>query len=494
MQKAIGLIGICLFFWGTALPAQDTNNEQFALLWKGNRTQLTVEEIAAYCAPVFWFSPDEPELKNKKGREIDIPAPFPFDTLSSAPVVYYQIKEILAKENAREPIWNYMPDDISKSVIYLDKIKGFQINYMHYYRHEAGVGRHEHDTEQVQFKIYVHRSNPNGDKKRVQYELVFLQATATAHIVDWYKNIYSLDTTNFDFELKLPFHILVEEGKHASCTDMNGDGYYTPGYDVNVRVNDAWGLRDVIRTGTLFSSQFQGWMTKVRRPEYRVLPPLPADSPLRSEYEQNTVYAPDNAVYELRPMPDPDHALPDAALKRDMEPYHAANWPRLRQETDYEALLDWWEGDRIIKSLSIAVRANETWGLSFSFPLLIIKNVEAPLIGGWLVNRVYFQDKDLRDFGYNILYTPSASRFMDPYFAFGVEVDYYNVPETEALKKRTDFVMETGVKFRTTVKPTILSFLSPITDFWGVRIGIKNRGFMKIDQLTYVFEIGAGAW
>jgi hypothetical protein len=32
------------------------------------------------------------------------------------------------------------------------------------------------------------------------------------------------------------------------------------------------------------------------------------------------------------------------------------------------------------------------------------------------------------------------------------------------------------------------------TDFWGVRIGIKNYGFFDIDKLTYVLEFGAGVW
>ena len=68
---------------------------------------------------------------------------------------------------------------------------------------------------------------------------------------------------------------LVEEGKHAIGTDKNGDGYFTPTYDVNVRVNDAWGVRDVMRTGQLFSGGFQSWFAKVRFEQHRVFPPLP---------------------------------------------------------------------------------------------------------------------------------------------------------------------------------------------------------------------------
>ena len=120
--------------------------------------------------------------------------------------------------------------------------------------------------------------------------------------------------------------------------------------------------------------------------------------------------------------------------------------------------------------------------------------MEAPLVGGWLVNRIYLQDKNWRDFGYNILYTPSASRFMDPYFAAGFEIDKYDIPETNSVGKRTDFVMETGMKFRGNVKFSPLKFLSVLTDFWGARVGIKNRGFMNINEFSYIFEIGAGVW
>jgi hypothetical protein len=295
-------------------------------------------------------------------------------------------------------------------------------------------------------------------------------------------------------ETELPFNILVEEGKHASCTDLNGDGYYTPGYDVNVRKNDAWGLRDVIRSGDLFTSDYQSFMSKVRKPEYKVLPPLPDDSPQRWKYIKDSVYAPDNAVYELRPMPDPRNALPDKGLKHDMEGYYFKKWPQVEEgDTDIK-IKEWWETGQFIKSIAVMARFNRDIGLSISFPLLIVKNVETPLIGGWMVNRIYFQDKNLRDIGYNILLTPSASRFMDPYFAAGVEYDKYDVEGTGEVKSRVDFVLETGLKFRANVMFSPLKFLSFLSDFWGVRIGIKNKGFWTINQFTYVFEIGAGVW
>ncbi len=498
----IKIVGTAVFLLVPLLYSGDNKGEQnksderdlsFIMYWEGTDPKMTIRDLAAYCAPVFWYSPDEPELNSKRGKDIRIPAAFPFEEVADVPVVYYQIRNILVSEESIAGAYEPDLQRIGNSIVDLSKIYGFDIDYNHYYRYEVGLGKHEHDTEQAQFKVYVHRVE--DDSLATHYILYLIQTTAKAHALAWYDNIYKVDPDNLNFELELPFHIMVEEGKHASVSDMNGDGYYTPGYDVNVRTNDAWGLRDVIRTGELFSAEFEAWMAKVRRPQHKVLPPLPEDSPHRLKYERDGVYAPDNAVYQLRPMPSPDKAEPDKVLAHDMSGYYSDNWPYIKTLTETQKFFEWWEAGNLINSLAIAARVDDgQWGITFNFPLLLVKNVEAPLVGGWLVNRIYMQDKHWRDFGYQILYTGSASRFMDPYFSVGVEVDRYDVPETNTVDKRTDFVFETGLKFRGNVKFSPVKFLSVLTDFWGARVGIKNRGFMNIKELTYIFEVGAGVW
>ena len=245
------------------------------------------------------------------------------------PVVYYQFRNILKTKNAIGDVTKKDKTDINNSTIDLSKISAIDIDYSHYYRNEAGLGGHKHDTEQSQFKIYVEKIKIDSTYR---YRLILIQVIAKAHALPWYDNIYKID--NQSTELKLPFHILVEEGKHASCTDINGDGVYTPGYDVNVRTNDAWGMRDIIRTGSLFTAEFQSYMAKIRRPEHRVFPPLPDDSPLKSKYTVDGVYSPDNAVYELRPMPKSVSALPDKKLVHDMSGYSAERWPLVKKDTD----------------------------------------------------------------------------------------------------------------------------------------------------------------
>ena len=55
-------------------------------------------------------------------------------------------------------------------------------------------------------------------------------------------------------------------------------------------------------------------------------------------------------------------------------------------------------------------------------------------------------------------------------------------------------MLETGVKFRVQLGSSPLSFLTFLTDFWGLRLGVLNKGFFDIDRFTYVIEFGAGAW
>jgi hypothetical protein len=59
---------------------------------------------------------------------------------------------------------------------------------------------------------------------------------------------------------------------------------------------------------------------------------------------------------------------------------------------------------------------------------------------------------------------------------------------------RWDFVLETGLKFRVNMTYTPLKFLTVFTDYWGLRLGIKNRGFFDINRFSYVLEFGAGSF
>ncbi len=142
--------------------------------------------------------------------------------------------------------------------------------------------------------------------------------------------------------------------------------------------------------------------------------------------------------------------------------------------------------------MSIALYTDgQRTGVSWVFPLFIVKNFEDPLTGGFIVWRMYLKDR-FKDFGWMLLYTPSASRWVDTYFAAGVEWDIEVIDGTRS--KDANFVLEKGIKFRANISTSPLRFLTFFTDFWGLRVGIKNKGFFDIERFTYVLEIGAGAW
>lgn len=457
---------------------------QEGLVWKGKRSHVSFAELAAAAAPVLWFSPDEPLLGGSQGRGIDIPTAMGFEPEPDGPVVYYRVREIITDPDAGldAPILTEVDPARRTTMIDLRQTRGVDLDFFFYYPSEAGFGAHVHDVESIEMKLLV--ISAEGAPELGTW-IVVQRVVAKAHGVLWYDNTLVVDGATI-----LPLHVIVEEGKHASCTDKNADGFYSPGYDVNRRVNDAWGVRDVMAGGGLYSGNFQGWMAKPRRTEHRVFPPLPEDSPLRPRFTENGVYAPENAIYELRPFPRPEDArdhdahLADHFIADKGDP----GWPAVSADEGFSALARWVESEPFVKSLSVSYRYDGDSGFSFVFPALFFKNVSDPLAGGWFVNRIYLKDEKLRDFSWNLLYTSSASRWFDTYVAFGFETDHWDTGH------KTRWMTETGVKLRFNVGRTPLKFMTSLTDFWGVRVGVKNLGIWDWEHIGYAVEVGAGSF
>jgi hypothetical protein len=462
------------------------------VVWFGTERQMSLERLASYAAPVYWFSPDEPLLEQAEGAEIRLPEPFPFESAPDRPVVYYQFDHLLVDERQQETAIVRDMRDPGRATVDLRAVGAFQLHYYAYFRSEEGLGAHQHDIEGAEFKVVVLnssddwiRENTDARCEEETYIVLVTRVSAKAHGIIWFWNV--IDT---DSETRFPMHLLVEEGKHGLATDKNGDGYFTPGYDVSRHINDAWGVRDNIRSGQLVSGGYQAWMTKVRRPEHRVYPPLPEDSPGRARLVRRGYYEEAHVEYELRPFPSPEMADPD--LEHFFGGKYIEDWPEIITGESFEDLVGWVDAGSAVKSLAISLYTDGNVGFSFVFPFFIIKNLEVNISGGFLVWRLYLKDKELRDFGLMAMYAPSASRWIDTYFAFGWE--WFEEGPVGASQKYDDFVLETGLKFRVQLGHSPLKFLTALTDFWGFRAGIKNYGFTDIERLTYVLEFGAGAW
>jgi len=502
MQTVVRPIGLALL--GVALVADAALAQQkppvrtcedlsrvFGLVWQGTTPTMTLQQLAAYAAPVFWLSPDEPTLARKKGSDIRVPAAMPFEPQAERPVVYYQLEEISGASGSARATFQSHPSAKGDSVIDLRQASVLRLSYMTYFPSEAGVGEHTHDIEPTEVRLLIGTSTgPLARQFGYQctnefYIITITRVTGEAHGNRWYYNVLDVDEST-----SLPIHMLVEEGKHAAATDKNADGYFTPGYDVSVRPNDAWGVRDTIRGGTLFTGKFEAWMAKVRHPEHRVLPPLPADSLLRPRLIEQAGDLSAHAQYELRPLPSSTLASADALLQTKIAEKEVENWPEVSEGVALAGQLrDWYNEGRELRPFSLSYMYDGDPGLSVALPLLFVKTIHEPLTGGYLVHRFTFKDTNLRDVSWMVLYTPSASRWFDRYAAAGFETNRFKDEEGISQTDR-QFALELGVKFRFRA-PVRLGLL---TSFWGVRLGIKNIGAVDIDHMRYVFEFGAGVW
>lgn len=459
------------------------------LVWRGSSPTITFQQLAAYAAPIYWLSPDEPTLHRKAGRDIRVPLAFPFEAQVASPVVYYQYTSVVRRPDASgEPV-QVNAASRGQSVLNLDSVGAIRMKYIAYFPEEAGVGEHTHDVEPAEFRLVVGRAN--GPVARnfgyhcdsSDFLIVLTRVIGEAHGNPWYYNVLDVDK-----ETTLPMHLLVEEGKHAMATDKNADGYYTPGYDVTARINDAWGVRDTVRGGTLFTGSFEAWMAKVRQPQHRVMPPLPPDSRLHARVLERGIEPTQLAVYELRPYPSPALAT-DPQLKHKIEEKDAPNWPGVTNSPTFKPMIAALAEGRELKPFSAAYRIDGQQGIALSFPLLVLKNVPEPLTGGYLVNRLFVRGSKPVDFGWQIMYTPSASRWFDQYLSAGVDVT--RTIEDDVSKTETVFAAETGFKFRFRAPVRALEAVMP---FWGVRMGVRSRGALDIDGLTFIFEFGGGVW
>jgi hypothetical protein len=368
---------------------------------------------------------------------------------------------------------------------FFEKVENFTVRYYFYYREDIGMNGHVHDLEVAEFEISLART------ERGCYQVRMTRVTAFAHGTDWYSNELIIED-----DIKVPVVLFVEEGKHATCPDRNADGIYTPGYDVNVRINDAWGVRDVFGSGWLVAPGFSFSMFKPRWPKFMLLPP---ETPKRCLADAWYSSLPEDTTgrhrYELRPANKVvmcDDVPPSRDFLMGMMKHHrfgAEYQPQQYAAYSIQALSDPLIGTAK-KLPSINLRWDRDLGLSFA---LRGRSIEAI----YIVPRMTWIF-DTGDLSFEGMITSSASRFMGGYLSAGgaYETDYWRGDEggvSQAPEKRWNFVAETGVKFRFRLKGkfrvAVLGY-----EFGGVRIGVRTSGFDSLKNGRFIAELGAGVW
>jgi hypothetical protein len=467
----------------SALFSEHEEVKQQGVVWKSISPVVSIQELAAYCAPILWFSPDEPSLnKDFASHGVQIPEAFPFDFQNNnTPVVYYKIPDIFTGlKNTIEP-FNENPTK-GLSLINVTGIKVLYIEYYFYYEHEQGLGSHHHDIESVIMKLIVDNEANDGF-----YKIRIENVIGRAHGLYWYNNVHVVNRFT-----KFPISVFVEEGKHASCPDADGDGIYSPGWDVNIRINDAWGVRDIIRSGYLFTGGYQSWMARPRKPSTIVVPPLPSDSPYFTDFSNDARELTDKKEYRLLPYPELTYKTDDKHLRKLIDSKKPQHWPHIHktiwQEKDIHVKED---GDK--KPITVAYRWDSGRGVALYTPLLLFKNVSVPMTGGWFINKFYSErvdlfkgEEDATVFGHMIMHTSSASRWLDTFVGLGYEINDYNSLR-KASNYRTEFAGEFGIKIRGSLKTKFGSH------FLGIRLGLKTTGFNP-SKLGTLVEFGAGVW
>ena len=491
--SVFALVFICSFLCVAQCP-----EELPGVIWKSKSNLISFEKLAEYAAPMLWFSPDEILLYDQNGGK-QLPNAFPFDEPTDDPVVYYKLRHVYGLDE-QTVILN--PENLNPGFKMLDlqKLKAVDLDYYYYFAEETGPRGHYHDIESIALRIKIVETI---DCPEYKYAIMVTKVTGRAHGVEWYNNVLKVDAQTF-----FPLSILIEEGKHASCPDKNADGVYTPTYDVTERINDAWGIRDIISSGILVSGGFQAWMAKKRPTSSIVFPPTPEWSPFYKKYIEKFGDLTQSSQYVLRPYPEYRKMKAEKKIDDKLDHYMKGKrphqWPSISKVRGDGSVKQWIKENKSFRSLSLAYRWDEAQRVSFAFPLLLFKNVEAPRTGGWIYNKFYLGDINSiiidSDFsfekllGHQITYSSSASRWVDTYIGLGYEI--FDV-DSDPKKTKYDpfFVSEVGIKLRVNIVKTPFRFLRFFgTDFWGLRMGWKNVGFSPFKNSGFVIELGAGVF
>ena len=129
---------------------------------------------------------------------------------------------------------------------------------------EGGLDEHVHDSEH----FFVEVDKLGGAVRRV---------VGAAHGPYAPNNEYGTYNTT-TWNISLPLSVLVEQGKHATAPDLDGDGRFVPGIDTNLYrdVGKVWGVRDATgATDSAFRS-FEEAMMSARSDTVGVLKALHA--------------------------------------------------------------------------------------------------------------------------------------------------------------------------------------------------------------------------
>jgi hypothetical protein len=482
---------------------------------------FTLRRLAELAAPILWFSPQEFLLE--EDEHAPMPATIPLDGSSKEPTVYFRIRQIRLRSSIPSTSSFGLDDEwstASNSALPLDHLDRVTIRYYFYYPEDRGIGGHIHDLEAIELQVRIMKVYPMDNAAVCLDAAVLESVAASAHGVGWYTSV--LDVFRAP-DTVVPLTVLVEENKHASMADRDGDGLYMPHYDINQYGNDGWGIRDVAGTGSLGSPGYAADQSRVLRPftpDRRVLPNA-WNSRLSAAFDAHERNRP--LMARSDPTALPRYRLLEAGTsavcsegrpnKAAMENYFGAEGPgKLVELVDHGSFCDamalrtpfnltvqkvsdvihaFYPGPRNqygfmnwAERVSVAYRHDGGHGFSYAGPP--IPGTEVPVFGGWLIGKsnVILDSRRVDHASLDALYTPSASRSVGWFASAGSEWQM----RRPSGHHRPQLAEEVGVKFRFLGEGRFLK------GFFGGRIAVRAAGSDPINHARLVFEFGAGSW
>jgi hypothetical protein len=485
---------------------------------------LSLDRMAQATAPILWFSPREFLLL--EGRSAHAPGSILGTPL---PTTYYRIREIWLRDSTGTTSLD--SDDVrvrnvghpwgtGANSLPLDRLDRVFIQYFFYYPEDRGVGGHQHDLEALEVQVEVRRvcrvkAEPSsGHLKGIPAEpcwpgVIVRTMSGSAHGVGWYTNTLDVGATR---DTVVPLTVLVEENKHATVPDRDGDGHYMPHYDVNRHANDAWGVRDVTGSGSIGSPSYRAELSRDRLPDTQVCPKGIAPRLLKQFADDGRNRSGTDCIsgkrsYELKLSTDsgicpPGEDLPPR-LRGMMRDKHFCDPPAETRVVGPRSV-----GKRAVRAVlrRISPGPNGEYGfqkavqrLSFSYrydggtgvSAIVPFGSEVPLVGGWAVlklNAVFAEINGLappvKNGSIEFLYAPSASRAIDWYGSVGAE----GVRPDRQNQRSWHGAGEVGLRFRFSAeKVRVIRFL-------GGRVGLRADLTAPIRNARLVYEFGAGSW
>jgi len=444
------------------------------------RSSISVYELAAAWAPVLWFSDYEPLLQASDR----IPSIMPTDTIPpiGLGVVYYRATVItprggagfqaawdLATEDAPPTVFEEYPSppsgsavnpgcplatdfaDPSPDCLHLNEIGLVRLQYLFYFPNDVGGGGHEHDLEIAELWFRVIDLFPP-----YQYVVALDRIIGYAHGAKGFANRLNPGLGSPIDPLAVPVVLFIERGKHAPSPDRTRDGVFTPGFDVNEMVADAWGIRDVFGSQWLGKPSYSSWMTLGRGEEHEAI----------FVGMRQFTDPPNSWAYELRdfkPSATASDAAPDLQVYLDHHEY--ASLPRNGPDRFMGLKERFGVGGRIDLGLG---------------PYLSWTGFGVPLIGGQVVatatGGLTFTGNGAW-YGFSVFYSPMIAGFFNVY---GGATSLW----CPSCSTGSGFGPEAGIKLRIPIPHP------PAPDFVGIRIGLRYSSFKQMGSPRLLAEVG----